>query len=469
MFFGFVNAGQLFYSTYLGGAGNELGYGIAVDTGGNAYITGYTSCSNFPTTNGAFDTSFNSGSYDAFVTKLNPSGSGLVYSTFVGGNDDDYGYGIVVDVLGNAYLTGITKSPDFPITLGTFDTSYNGADDVFVTKLNASGTVLVYSTYLGGSYSDSGNSIAVDGFGNAYITGETHSSDFPTTTGAYDTSYHLSFNTHLNSDVFVSKLNSIGTMLVYSTYLGTQMIDIAHSIALDATGDAYITGETQSTEFPTTDGAWDTTINSTQDGFVTKLNQNGTGLVYSTYLGGNGMDYSMGIAVDAIGNAYITGYTYGDFPTTVGAFDTSVNNGFVSRLNSSGTGLIYSTGLGEYCNAYAIAVDAFSNAYITGETGMIGNEAVVVKKLNPSGTELIYSTHLNGNSYNKGYGIAVDDSGNAYITGGTASSNFPTTTGAFDTSNNGGYDVFVSKLSVIPTAKVEPSVWMLYDINEGKR
>ncbi len=375
----------LVYSTYLGGSGEDDGQGIAVDTSGNAYVTGRTLSSDFPTTAGAFQTTYGGGGYDAFVTKLNSTGTNLLYSTYLGGSGDDRGQGIALDSSGHAYVTGQTLSSDFPTTPGAFQTTLGGSHDAFVTKLNSTGTNLLYSTYLGGSIPDYGNGIAVDTSGNAYVTGYTSSSDFPTTPGAFQTTY-----TYV--DAFVTKLNATGTGLLYSTYLGGSGGDLGWGIAVDTSGNAYVTGQTQSsTDFPTTAGAFQTTYGGREDVFVTKLNSAGTNLLYSTYLGGSDFDYGNGIAVDSSGNAYVTGVTYSDdFPTTAGAFQTTHRGGGYSR-------------------------DAF------------------VTQLNSTGTALLYSTYLGGGSEDYGNGIAVDTSGNAYVTGSTQSSDFPTTAGAFQT------------------------------------
>jgi hypothetical protein len=466
----FSYAGTLAYSTYLGGGGDDYGYSITIDGSGNAYITGETWSSNFPTTAGAFDTSYNGGVpyTDVFVTKLNASGTAVVYSTYLGGGSDDAGSGITVDGSGNAYITGDTLSFDFPTTPGAFDTLFNGGgyyNDVFVAKLNSSGTVVVYSTFLGGGSSDYGNGIAIDGSGNAYITGYTGSDDFPTTPGASDTIYNG------NSDVFVTKLNPGGTAVVYSTYLGGGSGDYGYGIAIDSSRNAYITGVTASINFPITAGTWDTSLNGDNDSFVTKLNPSGSAMEYSTYLGGNDEDAGNNIAVDASGNAYLIGYTNSnDFPTTAGAFDTSFHGsdgGYVTKLNPSGTGLVYSTYFGGSGWDYVrgIAVDISGNAYLTGitassdfpttidawDTGSNGGEDVFVSKLNPSGTALVYSTYLGGSGIEYGYGIAVDAADNVYLTGYTNSGNFPTTAGSLDTSYNGNYDVFVTKLSLSPS------------------
>jgi len=463
------------YSTYLGGYNTDNGNDIAVDGDGNAYITGSTNSLDFPTTPGAYQTS-HAGSYynDAFVTKLNPAGTGLVYSTYLGGSmgydGNDYGLSIAVDSNGNAYITGQTYSTDFPTTPGAYQTSLASYYDGFVTKLNPTGTGLVYSTYLGGTGNDYGYSIAVDGSGNAYITGSTNSVNFPTTSGAYQTS-----RSGYNNDAFVSKLNPTGTGLVYSTYLGGTNYDYGYGVAVDGAGNAYIAGYTYSTDFPTTTGAYQTSHAGSCDVFVSKLNPTGNALIYSTYLGGYYWDYGYGVVVDGDGNAYITGSTCSmDFPTTLGAYQTSLAGNtdvFVSKLNPTGNALVYSTYLGgyNYDEGRAIVVDGDGNAYITGFTGATdfpttlgayqtsraGDYDAFVTKLNPTGNALAYSTYLGGASDDYGRGIAVDGDDNAYITGFTYSTDFPTTTGAYQTNNEGNYDAFVAKLSTVnPMANV---------------
>ncbi len=444
----------LVYSTFLGGSDHDVGNGIAVDGDGNAYVTGNTSSSSdFPTTAGAYDTSHNGGQ-DVFVTKLNAAGSGLVYSTFLGSYGSDYGQDIAVDSSGNAYVVGTTESPYFPTTPGAYDSSLGGVMDVFVTKLNAAGSDLVYSTFVGRSGYDHGHGIALDGYGQAYVTGQTLSNDFPTTTGAYDTSYNDL------AEVFVTKLNIAGSGLVYSTFLGGSGADTGYGIAVDIIRNAYVTGDTTSTDFPTTAGAYDTSHNGGSDVFVTKLNPAGSSL-----------DRVSAIAVHrSAGQAYVTGYTASsDFPTTAGAYDTSHNGGtdvFATRLKADGSVLWYSTFLGGNGNDFGdgIAMDASATAYITGTTRSAdfpttpdaydtsykgGDSDAFVVKLYSLG--LVYSTFLGGSEDDGGSGIAVDGDGNAYVTGDTKSIGFPRTAGAYDTTYNGGdLDVFVLKLHDAP-------------------
>jgi hypothetical protein len=479
----------LIYSTYLGGSNVDVGYGIAVDSSGNAYVTGYTNSTDFPFTSGAFQTACGSPSSceNAFVAKIGPTGSALVYSTYLGGSGGDYAQGIAVDSSGNAYVTGQTQSTNFPVTPGAFQTIFGGSSDAFVTKLNSTGSALVYSTYLGGSVWDDGRGIAVDSAGNAYVTGDTDSTNFPVTPSAFQTTCAGNCAAGYY-DAFVSKLNPTGSALVYSTYLGGSNEDYGLGIAADSAGDAYVTGYTESTDFPITSGAFQTTCANPSycmNAFVTEINPTGSALVYSTYLGGSGDgDGGASVAVDsARGNAYIAGWTHStNFPVTPGAFQTicgnpsSCENAFVTKLNSTGSALVYSTYLGGsgFDGGSGITVDSSGNAYVTGQTqstnfpvtpgaiqtvcnhgGNCANYAdAFVSKINPTGSALVYSSYLGGSSYDYGLGIAVDSSGNAYLTGYTASKNFPVTPSVFQTTCNDGIkcakygDAFVAKLYI---------------------
>jgi hypothetical protein len=462
----------LSYSTYLGGTEQDLAWAVAVDGSGNAYVAGETYSLDFPTTAGAFDTSYNNWN-DTFVVKLDATGSNLVYSTYLGGrNNEEHAYAIALDSVGNAYLTGVTASTDFPTTVGAFDRTFNGVWDAFVTKLDTTGSNLVYSSYLGGSETDSGGGIAVDSAGNAYVVGGTQSTNFPTTAGAFDTT--SSGGGAYDSDGFVTKVSATGSTLVYSTYLGGSRGDGIGDVAVDLSGAAYVTGNTGSPDFPTTPGAFDTTPDSgpfLSDAFVTKLDPSGATLTYSTYLGGTASDGGSGIAVDSLGNAYVVGATDStDFPTTPGAFDTTLDGSidvFVTKLDAAGTALVYSTYLGgsDGDGAFEIALDPAGNAYIGGFTystdfptsaGAVqpahgGGTDAFVTKLTADGSAAAYSTYLGGSNYDVGLGIAVSSSGDAYVVGQTMSYDFPTTVGAFDTSINAGWpatptDGFVAML-----------------------
>jgi|GEM_PF-968826 len=440
---------ELVYSTYLGGGNADVGYGIAVNGSGNAYVTGKAWFPNFPTEN-PYQT--DQAGADVFVTKLNSSGESLIYSTYLGGGDNDGGRGIAVDGSGNAYVTGFTESSDFP-TQNPYQTD-QGVSDVFVTKLSSSGNYLAYSTYIGGGDDDWAYGIAVDGSGNAYVTGFTESSDFPTQ-NPYQTDQG-------SYDVFVTKLNSSGESLIYSTYLSGGNYDFGYAIAVDGSGNAYVTGGTWSSDFPTQNPYQPTHQGDLWDIFVTKLSSSGESLVYSTYLGGGNDDWAEDIVVDGSGNAYVTGSTESsDFPTqNPYQTDQGVSDVFVTKLSSSGNYLAYSTYLGGGDDdwAYGIAVDGSGNAYVTGwtnssdfptqnpyQTTYQGSGDVFVTKLSSSGNYLAYSTYLGGGDDDYGQDIEVDSSGNAYVTGWTNSSDFPTQNPY--QMDQGGSNVIVTKIS----------------------
>jgi Beta-propeller repeat len=381
----------LVYSTYLGGSGIDSGQGIVVRFG-RAYVTGNSESPNFPTTAGAFQTTFGGGG-DAFLSQLNRSGSALVYSTFLGGADVEMGLEIALDLDGAAYVTGSTESLNFPITAGAPQATFGGLTDAFVAKLNRTGSALVYSTYLGGSSVDAGQGVAVDMWGKAYVAGQTFSSNFPTTAGAFQTALSGLAN------AFVTKLNEGGSALVYSTYLGGSSVDAGQGVAVDMYGKAYVTGQTSSSNFPTTTGAFQTTFGGVIDAFVSKLDDNGSALVYSTFLGGDSIDAGQSITVDMLGRAYVTGNVLSaNFPVTANATQATIGGG----------------------------QDAF------------------VTKLNQGGSALSFSTYLGGAGDEGGEDIAIDW-GTIHVTGVTTSSNFPTTPRAFQNANAGVADGFVSK------------------------
>jgi len=331
----------LIYATYLGGGGFDGGRAVAVDAAGAAYVTGEASA-DFPVTPGVVQPTLH-GDRDAFVTKLTPEGTSLVYSTYLGGSSAEFGNGIAVDVAGAAYVTGETYSPDFPTTLGVFQARPGGFSDAFVAKLAPDGAALVYATYLGGEVDAFGQGIAVDGTGAAYVTGTTGqffavTNNFPTTSGAVQPTFG-GFQ-----DAFVTKLAPDGTALVYSTYLGGSQVDVGQGIAVDAAGAAYVMGITDSMDFPTTRDAIQPISGGEADSFITALTPSGVGLAFSTYLGGSSFDYGMGIsgqiiAVDAVGAVYVTwGTNSPDFPTTPGVVQPSLGGGtdaFVANLCSS--------------------------------------------------------------------------------------------------------------------------------------
>ncbi|MDQ6613176.1 MAG: SBBP repeat-containing protein [Actinomycetota bacterium] len=363
----------LVYSTYIGGGahgGDVNPHAIAIDTAGHAYVTGDVEQSDYPTTPGALQTA-KPGNLDAYVTELNADGTGLVYSTFLGNSAGyDRGTGIAVDSSGDAFVTGDTDTGAFPTTPGAFQATRPGDLSSFVVKLNPSGTALIYSTYLGGRAGDvNPRGIAIDPAGRAYVTGEVEQSDYPTTPGAFQTTMPGS------PDAYVTAVNADGTALVYSTYLGNSSgYDGGTAIAVDGTGDAYVTGDTDGGAFPTTPGAFQTTRPGNYSAFVTKLNPAGTAPVYSTYVSGaDGNDVNPhGIAIDSDGHAYVTGDTgQSDYPVTADAYQTAARSAYLTKLNTTGSGLDYSTFFGGTVCCVAPLAIAFRDgrAYITGATG----------------------------------------------------------------------------------------------------
>ena len=479
------------YSTYLGGASNDYATAITVDSSGSAYVTGYTSSVNFPVTPGAYQSSCagtcSANAMDAFVTKLNSTGTALVYSTYLGGTANDYGYGIAVDASGDAFIAGTTYSSNFPITAGSFQQKCGGGScasgDGFITEVNPTGSGLVYSTYLGGSTANEVNGIVLDNSGNAYVTGYTRATNFPVTAGVFQPTCASCKSALVDS--FITKINSSGSALVYSSYLGGNNADVGYAVALDSSEDVYITGYTYSTNFPTTKGAFQTTSGANTAVFVTEVNPTGTAKVYSTYLGGSATGTNAcaacatTIAVDAAGEAYVAGLTWEtNFPTTTGAFQVTFAGGFhdafVTKLNSTGSGLIYSTYIGGSGDdgATSIVLDSSGTAYVKGNTfssnfpttpgaysrtyiGGTDSEAFVAM-VNTTGTGLDYSTYLGGASGSE-YGgatnmIALDNlvPPDIFVTGYSNSAKFPTTEGAFQPTLAGDYDAFVVKFAPSP-------------------
>jgi hypothetical protein len=408
----------------------------------------------------------------------------LVYSTYLGGASDQ-GKGIAVDSSGNAYVTGTTFSTTFPV-VGPYQSNNKAqSGTAFVSKLNAAGSALVYSTYLGGSVSDHGNAIALDSAEDAYLTGSTCSSDFPTVSP-------LQAGLKGVCDGFVAELSAAGSSLVYSTYLGgsgtnasgTNLSDEGTGIAVDSSGAAYVTGGTWSTDFPTVNPIQG--YGGDEDAFLCKISANGSALVYSTYLGGSGQDGGSGIAVDSSGNAYVIGSTLSsDFPA-VNAFQPAnhtpmYGTAFVAKLNSAGSALVYSTYLGGSTMELGagIAVDTSGNAYLTGATwstnfptvnpmqaannSKYGGSNAFIAKMNPAGSALVYSTYLGGSGHlfnlapsgggDSAYGIAIDSAGVAFVAGLTGSLDFPTVN-AVQSSNNSAdkFTTFVACLNAAGSA-----------------
>lgn len=355
------------YSTFLGGSGSEFGYGVAADAAGNAYVAGLTTSANFPTA-GALQPAYGGGSQDGFVTKLTPNGSALTYSTYLGGAGDDYVGGISLDTSNDAFLIGTTSSGNFPV-LGAFQPLLAGVNDAFVAKLNALGSALSYSTYLGGSSNESGASIRVNGAGEAFVTGATSSLNFPTASAFQPARAGTS-----GFDAFVTRLGASGSSVIYSTYLGGASTDRGASIAIDAASNAYVTGDTNSIAFPTA-AAYQAALAGSTDAFVSKLNSAGSSLVYSTYLGGSAADVGLGIRLDAGNSALVVGSTASsaNFPLlapTQNVYGGGTSDGFVAKLTPAGAALGFSTYVGGSApdRATAITTDVAGNAYVVGNT-----------------------------------------------------------------------------------------------------
>ncbi|HEX8291169.1 MAG TPA: SBBP repeat-containing protein, partial [Pyrinomonadaceae bacterium] len=481
----------LAYSTYFPNADS-----MEVDASGNVYASG-TALSfygDYPVTPGAFQQT-SGGLSDVFVAKFNAAGDGFAYLTYLGGSGspqvglDEEEQGLAIDAAGNAYVTGRTFSADFPVA-NAFQPARGGSYDAFVTKLNATGSALVYSTYLGGEFMESGGSIAVDAAGAAYVLGGTDSVDFPVRNA-------LQAAKRGSDDFFITKFAPDGKSLEYSTYLGGSGYELGYisEISVDAAGAAYVGGSTDSPDYPVTPGAYQQTAKTDHgdilaEALVTKIAPGGASLVYSTYLGGSKWDYVYGLAVDEAGQAHVVGDTRSpDFPTQNALSPTArdpFGNGFISKLNAAGTALVYSTYLGgtprpcgtrtvlnpDACDgerAFGVATDAAGNAYVTGNTisgdfppaaalqpNLKGYSDAYVLKFSPAG-QALWATYLGGSSYDSGTDIEVDSAGGVYLLGYAASDDFPTVNphrDDFRRKNTEPFSAFLARLSeaAVPAA-----------------
>lgn len=463
----------LTYATYLGGSSADYAYDLAVDEQKNIYVTGATASFDLPLAN-PIQTKRN-GYGDLFVSKFNADGT-LAYSTYLGGNDSDVGFGIAVDGNGSAYVTGESWSSNFPVVNPIPPNDPGIQNDVIVFKLNPAGNALVYSTYLGGHNSQTGWDIVVNDAGEAFVAGHTLSSTFPVVNA---------FQPQIKGgrDAFVARLNAAGSALVYSSFLGSNGdLDYGSGIALDETGHAYVTGQTYLDGFPTVN-ALQPVSGGFGEAFVTKVSPDGSTLLYSTYLGGEVNERGRSIAVDGQGNAYVTGPTESTGFPIVNAYQP-VKRGyedvFLAKIDAAGSALVYSTYLGgslpDGNYDVNVAVDGAGSAYLAGNTfsadfptsnaiqPVIADQTsdVFVAKFNPQGSALLYSTFLGGTSSNAGlgdyaYGLELDSSGNAYVTGYTFAPNFPLGGASYQSFNRGNYDAFVAVINDQPGTLPSPS------------
>jgi len=418
---------SLVFSTYVGGSGDDESWGVSLDSSQNVYLSGHTDSLNFPTTSNAYHTAFFGTGYDCFLSKLNSTGSALLYSTYIapidpGPQNEHNGDFMTASATGKAFVVGPTSYASFPVTAGAFQTKLAGQDDAFLTIIdtNKSGSAsLAYSTYIGSTSNDVAQEVAADSVGNAYVVGTTHSSRFPVTAGAYQTTCKLNSLNACSGDVFFVKISPHGhgtADLLYSTFFGGTGADSGVAITVDSTHHVYLTGDTQSIDLPTTPGAYQTACDvgvlGCEDSYIAKFNPVGGGasdLVYATYFGGTGTTLSKAIAVDSAGNAYVDGRTTStDFPVM--------------------------------------------NAIQTAHAADHGSYDSFVTELNSSGSALVFSSYLGGNNFDSFNSIALDSAGDIFVGGRTQgnTSSYPATAGAFQTrhtSNGGLFNAVIGEIS----------------------
>jgi len=465
----------LTYSTYLGGTGSDSAAAVDVDPTGAVIVAGGTDSSDFPVTPGAYQTQFKGamGVTDAFVVRLDPAGK-LVWATYFGGAFTDLARGVKVDPNGVVTITGQTFSPDLPVTPGVVQGKSGGQADAFVARLTADGAKLVYSTYLGGSQTDQGNALALHRDGSVTVTGYAISTDFPITPNAFQKVQKGSYN------VFVSRLNATATTLVFSTYLGGTKYDIGRAVGVDGAGRTAVAGQTGSPDFPVTPGAFQTQyagpVGFGTDAFIAVLDHTGSKLFYSTFAGGSAFDSVGGVHFDPTGTVTAAGYTLSaDFPVTAGAYQTVFGggnqfrgDGFVIRLDGSGSTAWYSTYLGGPGpdDAMGVSVNSAGVATVVGSAGngfpvtpgawqtsfkgpSAGTDGFLAR-LGPKGSTLHYSTYLGGSMDDSIAAVTVDAQEDAAAAGMTASFDFPTTPGAPQSSLTGRAAATVVRLDMLP-------------------
>jgi len=473
------------WSTFIGGSDNDISNCIVLDEEDNIYIAGSTVSKNYPTSKGAYDISYQigtvSGSTDVFVSKLSSEGSTLLYSTYIGGGDNDKAFGIALDKSSNIYISGNTRNDKilYPTTKGAFNETISGDYDCFISKLSSDGSELLYSTIIGGNKFDAPWGICLDKSNNVYITGITNSNNYPVSNNAYQKIYNDGLNSS-RLDIFISKLSSDGSRLLFSTYLGSDGDDWSSGICLDESNNIYIVGQTYQEgvssnmkSYPTTKNAYDNNrYNNSKSAVISKLSSDGSKLLFSTYLGGNDWDSGSAICLDSYSNVYVAGRTSSiNFPTTKNAFDDSYNQKntdegndlFVSKLSSDGSRLLYSTFIGGNDDEYisGICIDNSNNLYLTGTTSSFdfplteslndelkNDNALFVSKLSANGNSLLYSAIFLLGQGDYPSAIELDNSKNVCLTGRSSIPDFLTTIGAYDDTYNGYIDSFLFKLDL---------------------
>lgn len=457
----------LLASTLIGAGEIDFSWSVALDGDANVFVTSNTTSMDFPTTLGAYDETYNGGVSDIYVAKFDSGLSSLLACTFLGGEAHDTAYRIIVDDIGNVFLTGLTDSSDFPITPGAYTPPSRGGEEAYVAIFDNALSNLLACSVIGGSNSDSGYDILIDENENVIITGYTASADYPSTIGAYDESHNG------DKDVMIAKFDKYLTSLLASTFIGGSGWDVCTGITFDGDGNILMTGAAKD-DFPTTPGAWNRTYAGGGDGFVARLDKTFSTLMASTYIGGSANEYGYTVKVNESGEIYMAGELWSsDYPTTPGAYDTTFNGGvmdvMLSKFDSTLSTLLASTylgGNGQDWHHHNMLIDAEGNVYVTGLTESTDfpttpdaekpsrgpHFTIFISKFDSTLSSLSYSTYFGGDNMGNGsLDMVFDPDYNIYITGWTTSADFPTTSGAYDESHNGKMDVFVSKLCIYGT------------------
>jgi hypothetical protein len=471
----------LIFSTFIGGSGSDnYNMDMQVDNAGNTYLCGQVTSSNFPTTPGSFDLTYNGGSTDGVVMKLSNNGNSMIYCTYLGSYGFDGVNAIWVDkTSGEVTLCGFTEGPTFPVTPGAIQSTVNGSRDNVVAKLNAAGSALIFSTLLGGPADDRVFDLTLDNLGNIYVIGY-GGSNMPVSPGCFQSTYFG------NYDVYTYKLNPTATAVLYCTYIGGTTYDRPGSIAVDAQHNVYISGTVDgfSGGFPVTSGAYDISFNGGVDIFVAKFDSTLSNLLYSTFVGGPGVDWTLApssLKLNAANEAIGVGYVDLGFPTTAGCYDNSFNGGVsdgaLFKISANGSSLLYGTFMGSSGDdrTWALQLDAAGNYWCAGQCGSGtypttacaydntyngGISDGFISEFSASGSQLLYSTFIGGTSNDEVYALEVNGS-TLQVAGTTGSTDYPVTTGAYDISHNGGgNDYFVTRLlgNTIPIFITGPSV-----------